>query len=433
MTAYQFWNGLKTIGGNIVEIRTDKARVLCDFGLTVAGQTPEKDGEKSELEQFVESGSLPAVEGLYNTELFKEVALKSYTEETLETAIFISHLHLDHMGGLRFLPSQTKVYLSHESYKLYNELININEDRAVDCELIPFDFDQEVEVGDITVLPKHSDHDTVGCSAFFIETPELKIIHSGDFRLSGINPERVLKWAEDAREWQPDVLLIEGTSYSFDENSEKQDRKLLNELTLKQELEDLIAMNTEALFVINPYIRNVERLKTFDDLVKEQGRTMVWEQAYANILHVFYPQDRWTILEEVDTTSSTESIQAAISLKTIAQQPGLYVLQNSFKNIHLLELVSKVVYLHSNGEPLGEYDERFSQLKNFLEIKEFEFLSLGASGHASREDLLRVAKIVNARLTIPWHTFNPELFCQDLRSKELNAIVPEYETIYQRE
>ena len=41
MTTYRFWSGLKTIGGNIVEIRTEKARVLCDFGLSVAGQLPE--------------------------------------------------------------------------------------------------------------------------------------------------------------------------------------------------------------------------------------------------------------------------------------------------------------------------------------------------------------------------------------------------------
>ena len=75
MTTYQFWNGLKTIGGNIVEIRTAKARVLCDFGLTVGGQIPAKQEGISETETLIQSGSLPAIEGLYDTTDFKTLSL----------------------------------------------------------------------------------------------------------------------------------------------------------------------------------------------------------------------------------------------------------------------------------------------------------------------------------------------------------------------
>lgn len=72
MTTYQFWSGLKTIGGNIVEIRTDKARVLCDFGLSVAGQLPEDTKGLSEAEYLIQTGNLPAIKNLYSREIIKE-------------------------------------------------------------------------------------------------------------------------------------------------------------------------------------------------------------------------------------------------------------------------------------------------------------------------------------------------------------------------
>ena len=34
MTTFQIWSGIETIGGNIAEISTHQARVICDFGLS---------------------------------------------------------------------------------------------------------------------------------------------------------------------------------------------------------------------------------------------------------------------------------------------------------------------------------------------------------------------------------------------------------------
>lgn len=118
MTTYRFWNGLKTIGGNIVEIRTAKARVLCDFGLTVGGQISAKQEGISETETLIQSGSLPAIEGLYDTTDFKTLSLTSSEDSNLETAVFVSHLHLDHMGGLRQLPEEKK-FIFHEKHIFY--------------------------------------------------------------------------------------------------------------------------------------------------------------------------------------------------------------------------------------------------------------------------------------------------------------------------
>ena len=42
MTEICFYNGLREIGGTFVEVRTDKAKCMFDFGFAVAGRMDEK-------------------------------------------------------------------------------------------------------------------------------------------------------------------------------------------------------------------------------------------------------------------------------------------------------------------------------------------------------------------------------------------------------
>ncbi|MCC5889736.1 MAG: MBL fold metallo-hydrolase [Alkalibacterium sp.] len=438
MTTTRFWSGLDTIGGNIVEIKTDKARVICDFGLAVADNTTNPLNSDSELENAILANMLPAIPELYDTKGFKVLSLNTLSESSIDTAVFISHLHLDHMGGLRFLPEEITVYMDKESYKLYQILIKVNEDLPVSCKVKPLSAGQQVEIGDIIVTPHLSDHDAKGTCALFIETPDLKIIHSGDFRLNGQHPERVFDWAEKANKWEADVLLIEGTTYSFDESEEIEeesaepaDKVVYTESTLLSALKELLEEDKEQLIAFNPYIRNVERLKQIDEVVLQSRRTMVWEEAYAAVLDEFYPGYKWTVLEDTCSGSSgLESSADYVSIETIRQDPENFVLQNSLKNIDFLKGFGEGLYLHSNGEPLGDYDPRYQILLDFLEDEGLTFIPFGASGHATKEDLLKVAKTVSAELTVPWHTFSPEAFYDALVDEGLSSFLPEYNQTY---
>ena len=445
MTTYRLWSGLRTIGGNIVEVRTDQARVLCDFGLSVSADVPESEQTQSELENFLQANRLPAIPELFPTDDFEKINLAGYEHSTMETAIFISHLHLDHMGALPFLPESVTVYLSEESLKLFNLLVEVEEEDPVKCQLHSYKPEEKVRIADITVEPHLSDHDALGTTAFFIETEDLKLIHSGDFRFNGNYPERVWEWAEKARDWHPDVLLIEGTSYSFDDEEvdeelleeteteleEQVEREPLSEETLLDEVAQIINTNEADLIVFNPYIRNVERLAFVDEVVTERGRTMVWEEAYAYVLSGFYPDKKWTVLEETKTGKLDESlVEETVSLDSMKAAPGNYVLQNSFKNLSYLDCFAKGIYIHSNGEPLGDYDPRYADMLEQLEQFGYEFLSLGASGHANREEIVEVAKLVSAKHTLPWHSFKPESLHEALVENGIESFVPELNKEY---
>lgn len=429
MTIYRFWSGLETIGGNIVEIRTEKARVFCDFGMVVSKDSNEKSEELSELEHLLTTNQMPRIPKLFETEEFKSIILDSFDEDTYKTALFISHLHLDHMQGLKYLPKEVSVYLSQNAYKLFQALVEIDEEQAVDCTLIPFKFEESITIEDITVLPKITDHDTVGSSALFIEAPDLRLIHSGDVRLSGEHPDYVLRWIEEAHDWQPDVLLLEGTSFSF-EPEESDEKKSRSEKDVQIDFEEVMENNSRKTIVINPYIRNIERLVHLDSTAEKCGRTFIWEWEFARVMQTFYPEKRWTVLKESLKHESEVFDQEVVSLDEIVKSPEQYVLQNSYPNREFLQYLTDGLYLHSNGEPLGDYDPRFLLLQDQLKQEGFEFISLGASGHANQEELIKIAKSVHAKYTVPWHTFEPERFFERLTENGLDSFLPEYGVEY---
>ncbi|GMA68855.1 hypothetical protein GCM10025879_01010 [Leuconostoc litchii] len=104
---------------------------------------------------------------------------------------------------------------------------------------------------------------------------------------------------------------------------------------------------------------------------------------------------------------------------------GHYVVQNQFDQLHELDkLNGQFLYLHMNGEPLGEYDARFVALSNYLAIQHIDLKLLGASGHAKPMDLVALAQRVNAEQTVPWHSFKPEKEAAKLREVDLNVYLP---------
>ncbi|EMR07326.1 Ribonuclease J 1 [Bhargavaea cecembensis DSE10] len=430
MTRYRFWGGLDTIGGNIVEILTGQARVICDFGLSFSGEAANHPDGMPLTEQLIIDGSLPAIPGLYDTEGFRSDAAGTVHEKMPQTAIFISHLHLDHMGGLPHLPEGTNVYLSKEAYRLYSILVEAGEEQPARVSLSPVGDNETVTVGDIRVTFKASDHDTPGSSALFIETDDMKLIHSGDLRLTGNRPENVISWVKEAERWQPDVLMLEGTSYSSD-RTDNQSASPATEKELIKSLETLLRDETEAIVFINPYIRNIERMKDVAEAAERSGRMMVFEEPYARVLKTFHPDLQLAVLKE--TVIGDAISEKTIPLHELSEHPGRFVLQNSYPNIRFVEEFDWGIYCHSNGEPLGTYDPRYADMLARLEKHHFRFTEMGTSGHAGQMDLIAIAEVIGAGVTVPWHTLRPQVFHQELQLADVPTFLPKAQVWYGKE
>ena len=77
-----------------------------------------------------------------------------------------------------------------------------------------------------------------------------------------------------------------------------------------------------------------------------------------------------------------------------------------------------------NGEPLGDYDPRYADLTAYLEQRGVALQLAGASGHATPDDLLRIAVEVDAKMTVPWHSFHPEREAEELRQIGIETYLP---------
>src|SRR5699024_1529984 len=171
MVNFQFLSGLNTIGANIIDIQSSSGRIIFDYG------------------------------EIFNSDLGR---LPEWDHSIENTAIFISHLHIDHIGSLDKVPADVPIYMSADSYQLYHWLLEIGEEQAIQATVYPLNDNEIKTVGDMQVAFKKSDHDIEGACAIFVQTPDVKLINSGDVRLSGNFPENVNKWIKEGKEFEPD-------------------------------------------------------------------------------------------------------------------------------------------------------------------------------------------------------------------------------------
>lgn len=393
MVNFQFLSGLNTIGANIIDIQSNSGRIIFDYG------------------------------EIFNSDLGR---LPEWDHSIENTAVFISHLHIDHIGSLDKVPAEVPIYMSKDSYELYRWLIEIEEEQAIQATVYPLAYNEVKTIGDIQVVFKKSDHDIEGACAIFVQTPDVKLINSGDVRLSGNYSENVFKWLKEGKEFKPDIFLLEGTSYSFEEENETKER--VTEEEMYEQWSNLLTSHSDEIVFVNPYIRDRVRLKNLARITQKVNRKIVLEPKYAYLFERQKEVFPFLVLKELDHTQSYE--KNGVTFEEIQRNPGQYVLQNSFENKEFMEKFQGGVYCHSNGEPLGDYDVRYQDLIAAIDKHHFTFKDLSVSGHATKEDLIKMAKEVNAKMTIPWHSFKPEKLMEGLATAGLSTFLPEKETVY---
>ncbi len=154
--------------GVVVELRYGKDRVIFDFGAPFNPNAAIYDGailhrSQGDLRDNLKLGLTAKVHGVYPKKLLEDVYgnmaehLTPYEESTYNTAILISHMHLDHMSNIDFLAEDIPVYMSKDSVCLNEALRGIKEG-ALHKNIIGVDLYEDHAVGAIHFSAYFSDH-----------------------------------------------------------------------------------------------------------------------------------------------------------------------------------------------------------------------------------------------------------------------------------
>lgn len=421
-----FYGGLRTIGGTKAVVAEDGYRVIFDFGAAYAPGAPGSPFDHrlrprpgaAGLRDLLAAGVAPPLPGLYAPEAAAAAGLPGGGDG--RTAVVISHLHLDHMNNLDLLAPDVPVHMSAASADLHRALVRVGQREGAGCRVVPWQEGEVIEVGPLRVRPLPVDHDIPGACALLIETGSGAVVYSGDLRLHGARPELTRTFAATAAATRPALLLLEGTRL-HNPAPQPGDPSPLSEPEVALRVAELVATRS-GLAVLCAYPRHVERLAALAGAVRAAGRTLLLQPETAHILQActgslhgcgIYagaalraalaggPAPQWL----------APLLPGALDAAAVRAAQDAFVLDLPYG--HLTELVDLApaagsLFLHSGGEPLGQYDPAWSTLQHWLGRLGVEYAAVQCTGHAAPEALTWIAAEVAPRVLMPIHSLAPE-------------------------
>lgn len=370
--------GQNQIGGNIIEIATEKTRILLDVGL--------------ELDR--EEVTIPEIDGLFDTPAFD--------------AVFISHYHGDHIGLAYYIDTRIPLYMGEASYRIVKAADDYKGIRSI----TPDGFLHHLEpitVGNITVTPFLCDHSAFDSYMLLCEADGEKVLYTGDFRSNGRKSfDRLLSALPE----KVDKLICEGTTLS------RKKQTLLRESDLEEQATTEFRNTTGPIFVLQSST-NIDRIVTMYRAAKRSGRIFLQEIYMANVTSAIggsIPNPSFNDVYAFLTTSKRHDALVKyrrMGKTRMTKTPFVMCVRSS-----MLRYLKSLAKLMSFDGGLLVYSmwsgyQKQPEMNHF--IKECEemglrTITLHTSGHADPDSIRMLIERVQPSEVLPVHTENPDWF-----------------------
>ncbi|MCL1883151.1 MAG: MBL fold metallo-hydrolase [Defluviitaleaceae bacterium] len=406
------YRGAKEIGGTLIELQSNKSRLLLDAGYPLFLNGSPIDDKISKLphEELLQMGVLPSIKGLYQ-----------WDSPSID-GIIISHAHLDHYGLLKYAHPDIPVYVSAGTKTLIeiSQTFKIFEAYPINSQI--FKMYEPFTVGKFLVKPYLIDHSAFDAAAFDITAEDKTVIYSGDFRGHGRKAVCLDSFIKQAKK-QADVLFTEGSMVS------RSDELTITEDELEMTIVDELKNNNGIAFVQSSS-QNIDRIVSFYRATLRLGKTFVVDVYTANVLHelhalgnkipypsyerlkVFYPY-RLTqkIFNEIGAEYAKRFSAFHISKEKIEKMQNEVVMMvrpSMMKDLERCNLASGTfIYSMWQGYRASDYQQKF---ENWLGEYGFRSVFLHTSGHATVSDIKRLINGLNPKKIVPIHTMMPDAF-----------------------
>lgn len=431
-TTITFHSGLDTIGGVIMEVRYNDCRAFFEAGTAYNPAFDMFNGAVNLRRNFISDylwiNEIPRIDGIYRKEDIKERYPDLIPAEDFairEQAFYITHMHLDHMRMMGMISPEVKVYLSEPAQRLEKALEEVNMGVESVRGFIYDDIPDESDVGDIHVTRFILNDDSYQDYSFYIETPDLKIHHTGDVFVYGKYRGNILKEIAYLNKRKPDILVCEGTRFFASLDPEKKitptfdpPAGMITFDRLKERISERVH-DCQHLVLFDYYEREMSDVMLFTEIARKNNRILVYEPESAHLINRFFgcPVNIMipdTYEKEPEYLAEIKQFNNVITKDTVLKDPEKYMVQITYANI--LEVLdyrnTGALFLHHSGPPLGDFDPKLKNLRRIVDLAGLDYWKsyFGEDGyfspHAENCQILAYIDMVNASLTIPCHTSN---------------------------
>jgi len=346
------------------------------------------------------------------------------------TGIYISHLHLDHLGSLANIPIETKVYLP--SKRLYERLEQRWErSPSWTGTIMGSGYLTELEElkphaktnDDIEAIPVyHSAYPA--CSYLYFGSDET-ILYTGDFRLDTfldgdirkeLYPEPLLEYMESNRDIKIDTLIMEGTNFgrSYTPIS-AEEATAVNRRMLESELLTVLAVNEQ----------EIDFLIRFAALARELKKSIVVSsEGVARFLDAYMLMNDQLKQELTANVRILNTVQLPILLGKVdpnelrGGKDILYIvsarsLVDDLRELEVHELLRTGLVGITESEPADEEGVLFfGKVLRWLGLFGLTPSRIRVSGHIHPHELKKVISVIKPKRVIPVHTQHPAVLKQ---------------------
>ena len=390
--------GAHEIGGNCVEVEQDGTRIVLDVGRPLSAD-------------WHDEVPLPEIAGL-----------KDRDASTL--GVFISHHHADHWGLADQIRAGVSIYMGAATARILQAAAFWT--RGLDVTVAEHLAHREpLVVGPFTVTPFLNDHSAFDAYSLLVEAGGRRLFYTGDIRghgrKAGIFEELLRKPPDDV-----DVLLMEGTNIQ----PGLADKPTMTETDVEHDLVDQFT-STDGLALIVSSAQNIDRLVTIYRAALQADRHLVMDPYTADVaratgndniprpdpawprIHTYLP--RWQVIRIKDSAEfdRLEHITPyRLFPEHLAADPSRYVLLFSAGEGERLADADALAGATCTWSLWSGYlDEPSGQrLANFLQEHDIPLVEHHTSGHASTDDLRRLADALAPERVVPIHTFGADAY-----------------------
>jgi ribonuclease J len=390
--------GSHEIGGTCIQLTAKETSILLDAGLPLSAESQPVD----------------------------------VRQLTVDAAL-ISHSHQDHYGLMNRLPKQTPVYIGRLGKSFIDAAKIFIGEEIEEREYRHFQAWQPFAIGDFTITPYLVDHSAADAYAFLIEAEGKRLFYSGDLRSHG-RKGKLFENLVRRPVRNLDLLFLEGTMLHrsndlFPDESSVED-KILETIRRQKNISFLLSSS-----------QNIDRVVSAHRACKKAGKILVIDIYTAWVLEQLRqvtantPAMDWPEIRVYAKGSQYQRLKDApehfgdfgnrlfrrrVMPNNLHERPEAFLYFGKMSSFPLIEKFKNpaapvnVIYSQWLGYLDGNNGGYFgsNEIATYRNDPAINFIYVHTSGHATVDDLKKLAEAFHPRILVPIHTEHGQEYSQ---------------------